>query len=82
MPVETVDCTDPQALIEAGRCLACIPNGLQGPVMIWLLQQIARNTMTPNELMAEVQSKCLGCIPAGSQQEVITWLLCTIANAG
>lgn len=65
--------TDPNVLLEEAKCNECIPKGEENAVIIYLLQQIAGNTMTPNELME--QAKCLRCIPGGMQQEVIIYLL-------
>lgn len=70
---------DPNALLDASKCFKCIPSGTQSEVMIYLLQQIAGNTETTDQLMDH--SKCYKCIPAGMQPEVITYLLCQIANA-
>lgn len=74
-----IDCSNTTALLDASKCYNCIPTGAQSEVMIYLLQQIAGNTETVNQLMEN--SKCFKCIPAGMQPEVITYLLCQIANA-
>jgi hypothetical protein len=74
-----VNCSDPNSLMAAAKCMKCIPTGMQPEVIIYLLQQLAGNTMTPNQLMTA--AKCMKCIPAGAQPEVQTYLLCAIANA-
>lgn len=71
--------TDPNTLLEDSKCNKCIPKGEENAVIIYLLQQIAQNTMTPNELMEA--SKCFKCIPAGMQTEVIIYLLDQINQA-
>lgn len=75
----TLTPTDPNTLSQASACLDCIPKGMQGPVMIKLLQDIAGNTMTPNQLMEA--SACNKCIPSGMQNEVIIFLLDAILAA-
>lgn len=70
--------TDPNVLLEEAKCNECIPKGEENAVIIYLLQQIAQNTMSPDELMAE--AKCFRCIPAGMQQEVIIYLLDQISQ--
>lgn len=65
--------TDPNVLMQAADCMKCIPGGMEGPVIIYLLQQIAGNTMTANQLMQE--AACLKCIPAGLQLTVQNYLL-------
>lgn len=69
---------DPNDLIQAASCNRCISHGDEGPVIIYLLQQIAGNTMTPDQLMQA--ASCLRCIPAGIQSEIQTYLLCAIVN--
>lgn len=74
----TVDC-DPQALIEAAKCYKCIPNGLELPVIIKLLQDIGGDTRTPQELITA--SRCYDCIPVGLRELVVILLLCELVNA-
>lgn len=74
MPAETVDCS-PAALIEAASCYKCIPNGLQIPVILYLLDSLgADGRLGPAELMN--RAACYKCIPPGMQAEVQTYLLC------
>lgn len=63
----------PDVLIEDSKCEKCIPYGMQLEVIIFLLQQLSGNTMTPKELMEA--SKCNRCIPRGTQPEIIIYLL-------
>lgn len=72
----SVDC-DPNALMQAAKCM-CIPSGMEGQVMIYLLQQIAGDTSTPKELLEK--AKCM-CISEGKTEEVMVYLLCQILNA-
>lgn len=74
----TISC-EAADLVDAAKCLDCIPAGLQMAVQIYLLQQIAGNTETAGELMES--AKCLQCIPPGLQPAVINYLLCQIVNA-
>lgn len=70
---------EPNDLLEAAKCFKCIPVGEQMAVQIYLLQQIAENTMTVDELLAA--AKCFKCIPQGAQAEIRNYLLCQIVNA-
>ncbi len=72
---------EPADLQAAANCFKCdIPKGEEALVMIYLLQQIAQNTMTPQELANA--ATCFRCgIPRGMEQEVIMYLLCQIATA-
>jgi hypothetical protein len=72
-----IDC-DPNALLEASKCMKCIPNGMQPEVIIYLLNQILGTGLTPQQLMDA--AKCYRCIPNGMQPEVQTYLLCQIVN--
>lgn len=72
--------TDADALMNAAACNRCITPGMQGPVMIKLLQDIAGNTMTTDQLIAA--SKSYTEIPTGSQYPVIIFLLDQIVQAG
>lgn len=73
-----IDCSDTAALVESAKCL-CFPEAVQGAVQIYLLQQIAENTETPEQLMES--AKCLQCIPQSLQPAIINYLLCQIVNA-
>lgn len=74
-----ISCDDPNALMEAAKCLdRCVPPGMHPAIQTYLLQQIAGNTMTIDQLLAE--AKCYTCIPAGMQREVQLMLLCEIVN--
>ena len=72
---------DPQTLAQQGQCLNCgVPTGMQWPVVISLLCQIAGMNCDPATLMAQAQ--CINCgIPPGMQLPVMIYLLCQI-NAG
>jgi hypothetical protein len=69
---------DPNALQQAAACYKCVPAGAQNEVIIYLLQQIAGNTQTPDQLMQS--ATCLRCVPQGMLQEVMVYLLCQIVN--
>jgi hypothetical protein len=72
--------TDTNALLEAAKCAPCIPKGMEMAVVITLLQEIAGNTMTPNELMNA--ATCIHCtIPKGMQLEVAIYLLDNLFNS-
>jgi hypothetical protein len=70
---------DPNDLAQAANCMKCIPTGMQPEVIIYLLQQIAGNTQTTDQLVQS--AACFKCIPSGMQADVQTYLLCQIANA-
>lgn len=70
--------TEINTWLQEARCNSCIPKGEQLPVIIYLLQQLAENTMTPNELMAA--AKCNRCIPVGEQLPVVIYLLDALVN--
>lgn len=72
--------TDPNVLAGDANCLICIPPGMQMPVMIWLLCQIAGVTTDPNTLIKN--AGCLQCIDPGMQGPVMIWLLTQIAGGG
>lgn len=69
---------EPADLIAASKCFVCVPKGMQNEVIIYLLQQIAGNTQTPNELLES--AKCLKCLPPGTLPEIQVYLLCQIVN--
>lgn len=76
MPVNTFQTpTDPNALLQASTCERCgIPKGMEWPVVIKLLKDIAGNTQTTNELLQD--SACFAtCIPKGNQLAVIVYLV-------
>jgi len=69
------------ALTEASACVDCgIPRGAADAVQIYLLQQIAGNTMTPSELMEA--AACYDCIPKGMRDAVQIYLLNQIQDGG
>jgi len=70
----------PQQVASAAACYDCIPQGYRESVMIYLLAQIASNTMTPSELAAA--AVCYDCIPAGYRLSVIIYLLAQVAAGG
>lgn len=78
MPSPTINC-DPASLVDAAKCFECIPRGMEGPVTIYLLNQISGLNLTPAQLVDA--AKCNRCIPPGQQNEIIIWLLCQILNS-
>jgi hypothetical protein len=72
--------TDPTELAADANCLNCIPPGMQWPVAIWILAQIAGVTTDPTTLAAN--AACLNCIPPGMQMPIIIWLLTQISSGG
>ena len=74
----TISC-EPNDLLEASKCLKCIPTGTQNEVIIYLLNQLLDNPKTVDELLDG--AKCFKCIPKGSQPEVQTYLLCQLLAA-
>lgn len=73
---------DAQSLVTQAACLDCgIPSGMQNPIIIYLLCQIAGIAPDPNALMAA--ASCLNCnIPDGIARFIIIQLLCQIAAGG
>ena len=71
---------DPEDLAAASTCFQqCVPNGMAGAIEIYLLQQIAGNSETVDELIES--AKCINqCVPKGFEKAIITYLLCVIAN--
>jgi hypothetical protein len=69
---------DPSTIAKASACF-CGSEDSQRAQMIYLLAQIAGNTMTPNQLAAA--SVCYACIPNDLWQAEVTYLLCSIASA-
>lgn len=69
---------EPSDLTAAAKCLDCIPNSMQMPVMIYLLATIAGETTDAAALV--LKAKCLECIPHDMQMPVMNFLLCTIAT--
>lgn len=67
--------------MEAAKCLnSCVPPGMHAAIQTYLLQQIAGNTMTTDELMQAAD--CFNkCIPKGMQASVQNYLLCQIINS-
>jgi len=72
----------PSELANSSRCISqCVPGGLQLPVLIYLFQTIANNTMTPSELANE--ARCYAdCIPSGAQLAVLIYLATQISGGG
>lgn len=75
---DAIDCSDPNALLEASKCYKCIPEGMTAEVMIYLLNVISGLNLTPQQLMDN--AACYKCIPKGMQDAVMTFLLCNIAQ--
>ena len=73
---------DPTSLVAGAACIECgIPPGLQKPVIIYLLCQIAGMNCDPTSLVAG--AACIECgIPPGLADAVIISLLCQIVNNG
>lgn len=73
---------DPNVLAQDAQCLECgLPPGMQGPVIIWLLAQIAGVSTDPTFLAQQAQ--CIECgIPPGMYLPVMIWLLTQISSAG
>jgi hypothetical protein len=69
---------DPSTIAKLSACF-CGPEDSQRAQMIYLLAQIAGNTMTPNQLAAA--AACYNCIPQDLWQAEVTYLLCSIASA-
>lgn len=73
-----IDCSNPDALMDAAKCDKCIPTGMQPEVIIYLLNEILGTGLTKEQLIAN--AACMKCIPEGMQAPVQTWLLCAIAT--
>lgn len=73
---------DSNSLVASATCYDCgIPTGMQQPVIIYLLCQIAGVAPDPNALVAA--ASCLNCgLPDGIQRFIIMQLLCQIVNGG
>lgn len=71
-----VDCT-PQALVDAAKCLMCIPVGMQLAAQTHLLNVISGLNLTPQQLMDA--AKCYRCLE-GMHAEAQDYLLCQIVN--
>ena len=72
-----IDC-DPSALAESAKCF-CFPKDVEQAVIIYLLAQIASNTMTPSELAAAA-APYMG-MPKNVQEAAMLYLTCQISNA-
>lgn len=72
-----VNC-DPNSLMQAAACFACVPEGEQMKVAIYLATQIAGVSADPAALLTG--ATCFNCIPAGYQLPVAIYLACQIAN--
>lgn len=69
----------PADLAAAAKCFCIEDKTVQASVMIYLLAQIAGNTMTPAQLVDA--AKCY-CIPdSTSRDAVMIYLLCQAATA-
>jgi hypothetical protein len=69
---------DPQTLVTQAQCLECkIPTGMEIPVLIVLLAQIAGVPLDAQELVNE--AKCIECqIPQGMQLPVLIGIMCKL----
>ena len=74
MPQTGTAACSPADLIEASRCFACIPDGMQMQVIIYLLNEQLPAPLTVKELLAA--APCGECIPDGLKPQVISYLLC------
>ena len=72
-----IDC-DPSALAESAKCF-CFPKDVEQAVIIYLLAQIASNTMTPSELAAAA-APYTG-MPKNVQEAAIVYLACAASSA-
>jgi hypothetical protein len=70
---------DPAALASASACY-CYDKRTANAVLIYLLAQIAGNTMAPDALARAARCYCIG--DAKSRDAVLFYLLCQAANAG
>lgn len=76
MPV-AINC-DPAALAKAAACY-CSTEQQQLADIVYLLKQIAGNTMTPAQL---AQASACFCSDKKTQYANITYLLCQISSGG
>ena len=67
---------DSNSLLEAAKCLDCIPPGMQNAVRIYLLCVLTSTPADANTLMEA--AKELQMIPDPIKQDVITYLLCRL----
>lgn len=70
---------DPAALASASACY-CYDKRTANAVLIYLLAQVAGNTMAPDALARAARCYCIG--DAKSRDAVLFYLLCQAANAG
>lgn len=74
-----VNC-DPAALVEAAKCMECIPKAMQLPVELYLLASIAGLPTDKAGVDAIVEAaRCFACA-RGMLPEVQAYLLCQIAG--
>jgi hypothetical protein len=68
-------------LVAEATCLNnCVIKGIEKPIMIWLLCQIAG--VTPNASALQADAACLACIIPGMRDPIIIYLLAQIAANG
>lgn len=72
------DC-EPQALMTAAKCFTCLGPQQTLAVQTYLLQQIAGDSHTVEELMA--LAKCFSCLGPKQLREIQAYLLCQIVNS-
>lgn len=70
----------PNELAALAACYNCIPEGMQKPVLIYILTVLAgQEGVSANDLMTA--AKCYLCIPEGMQDPIISYLLDQVASA-
>lgn len=75
-----VDCT-PQAVASDARCFTCVPEKALLAMQVYLLQAIANNAMTVQELMDA--SACFrDCMTGKALYGAMVYLLCQINDSG
>lgn len=67
---------DPQALLEAGKCFACLTEKQLDVVTVELIRQWGDSESTPEELLAS--GKCFDCLTTQQLEIAQAQLLCNI----
>ena len=69
---------DPNSLLSDSKCLVCIPNGMQLPVLNLLAAQSAGASTDPNTLLSS--ARLLDQIPNGMRWRAVIAVACQIAG--
>lgn len=65
-------------IAESAKCFLCLNENQRDAVKLYLLAEIAGDTHTPSEQLA--QARCFACLGYLEMKRVELWLMCELLN--